>query len=83
MALLNNLQHTYTSKYVIAHRYYSNLRQELPPATDTVYRHRNYPRGITPQEIQGLQAVLAVVRAVAGNNYACMSLTLHLGHNYD
>lgn len=49
-------------------RYYSNLRQELPPATDTVYRHRNYPRGITLQEIQGLQAVLAVVRAVAEND---------------
>ncbi|KAJ4431675.1 hypothetical protein ANN_20275, partial [Periplaneta americana] len=49
-------------------RYYSNLRQELPPTTDTVYRHRNYPRGITPQEIQGLQAVLAVVRAVAEND---------------
>ena len=43
------------------------MRQELPPTTDTVYRHRNYPRGITPREIQGLQAVLAVVRAVAGN----------------
>ncbi|PSN57903.1 hypothetical protein C0J52_00218 [Blattella germanica] len=25
-------------------RYYSNLRQELPPSADTVYRHRNYPR---------------------------------------
>jgi nuclear pore complex protein Nup205 len=49
-------------------RYYSNLRQELPPSTDTVYRHRNYPRGITLQEIQGLQAVLAVVRAVAEND---------------
>ncbi|XP_067003269.1 nuclear pore complex protein Nup205 [Anabrus simplex] len=47
-------------------RYYSNLRQELPPSTDTVYhQHRNYPRGITPQEIQGLQAVLSVIRTVA------------------
>ncbi|XP_021914767.1 nuclear pore complex protein Nup205 isoform X2 [Zootermopsis nevadensis] len=49
-------------------RYYSNLRQELPPTTDTVYRHRNYPRGITPQEIQGLQAVLAVIRTIAEND---------------
>nr|CAD7264264.1 unnamed protein product [Timema shepardi] len=46
-------------------RYYNNLRQELPPSTDTVYRHRVYPRGITPQEIQGLQAVLGVTRTVA------------------
>nr|CAD7434744.1 unnamed protein product [Timema monikensis] len=45
--------------------YYNNLRQELPPSTDTVYRHRVYPRGITPQEIQGLQAVLGVTRTVA------------------
>nr|CAD7457975.1 unnamed protein product [Timema tahoe] len=50
---------------VITHLYYNNLRQELPPSTDTVYRHRVYPRGITPQEIQGLQAVLGVTRTVA------------------
>lgn len=46
-------------------RYYSNLRQELPPTNDTVYRHRGFPKGITPQEIQGLHAVLSVVRMVA------------------
>ncbi|KAG8299876.1 hypothetical protein J6590_090527 [Homalodisca vitripennis] len=33
--------------------------------TDTVYRHRSYPKGITPLEIQGLQSVLALVRTVA------------------
>lgn len=61
-------------------RYYSNLRQELPPVTDTMYRHFNYPKGITPQEIQGLQAVLGVIRTVAGIiklffillNYVCV-----------
>ncbi|KAK7872950.1 hypothetical protein R5R35_004260 [Gryllus longicercus] len=46
-------------------KYYSNLRQELPPTTDTVYQPRSFPRGILPQEIHGLQAVLGVVRAVA------------------
>lgn len=46
-------------------RYLSNLRQEAPPTTDTVYRHRNYPRGITPQEVHGLHSVLAVIRTVA------------------
>lgn len=70
-------------------RYYSNLRQELPPMTDTVYRHRNYPKGITPQEIQGLQSVLGVIRMVAEHdevsrlafceNPAWAPLTLLLG----
>ncbi|KAL0280136.1 UNVERIFIED_CONTAM: hypothetical protein PYX00_001520 [Menopon gallinae] len=46
-------------------RYFSNLRQEHPPTNDTVYRHRGFPKGITAQEIQGLHAVLAVIRMVA------------------
>ncbi|XP_075229968.1 nuclear pore complex protein Nup205 isoform X2 [Lycorma delicatula] len=46
-------------------RYYSNLRQELPPTSDTVYRHRSYSKGITPQEIQALLAVLGVIKTVA------------------
>lgn len=43
----------------------STLRQEQNPATDTVYRSRALNRNINPQEIAGLQAVLAVIRAVA------------------
>lgn len=46
-------------------RYFSNLRQEHPPTSDTVYRHRNFPKGITPQEVQGLHSVLSVIRMVA------------------
>lgn len=46
-------------------RYFSNLRQEHPPINDTVYRHRNFPKGITPQEVQGLHSVLSVIRMVA------------------
>ncbi|XP_054275578.1 nuclear pore complex protein Nup205-like [Macrosteles quadrilineatus] len=46
-------------------RYYTSLKQELPPMSDTVYRHRNYPKVITPLEIHGLQAVLLVIRTVA------------------
>ncbi|XP_046735126.1 nuclear pore complex protein Nup205 [Diprion similis] len=46
-------------------RYYFNLRQELPPTQDTVYRQRNHPKGITPHEVKGLEAVLLVVRVVA------------------
>lgn len=41
------------------------MRQEQHPSTDTVYRSRVLNRGINPQELAGLQAVLAVIRAVA------------------
>ncbi|XP_011495942.1 PREDICTED: nuclear pore complex protein Nup205 [Ceratosolen solmsi marchali] len=46
-------------------RYYYNLRQELPPTQDTVYRQRGHPKGITPNEVKGLEAVLQVVQVVA------------------
>lgn len=41
------------------------MRQEQHPATDTVYRNRALNRNINPQEIEGLQAVLGVIRGVA------------------
>lgn len=46
-------------------RYLNNLRQEAPAQSDTVYRHRNFARGITPQEIQGLHSVLLLIRTIA------------------
>ncbi|KAG8041529.1 hypothetical protein G9C98_002822 [Cotesia typhae] len=46
-------------------RYYYNLRQELPPSQDTIYRQHCHPKGITPQEVKGLEAVLNVVQVVA------------------
>jgi nuclear pore complex protein Nup205 len=49
------------------YRYFSNLKQEVLPSTDTVYRHRLFNKGITPQEIQGLHAVLELIKVVAGN----------------
>ncbi|XP_063977715.1 nuclear pore complex protein Nup205 [Diachasmimorpha longicaudata] len=45
--------------------YYYNLRQELPPSQDTIYRQRSHPKGITPQEVKRLEAVLNVVQVVA------------------
>ncbi|XP_026804036.1 nuclear pore complex protein Nup205 [Rhopalosiphum maidis] len=45
-------------------RYYTNLRQENIPPTDTVYK-RGHQKGITALEIQGLQAVLKLIRNVA------------------
>jgi len=49
-------------------RYYYNLRQELPPSQDTVYRQRCHPKGIMPQEVKGLEAVLLVVQIIAKND---------------
>lgn len=49
-------------------RYYTNLRQEQNPVTDTVYRNRAINRNINPQEIAGLQAVLHVIRSVASHD---------------
>ncbi|XP_045608227.1 nuclear pore complex protein Nup205 [Procambarus clarkii] len=46
-------------------QYYNNLRIEEPGAMDTMYRARGTPRGITPQEVQGIQAVLQLVTMVA------------------
>ncbi|XP_058800977.1 nuclear pore complex protein Nup205 isoform X2 [Phymastichus coffea] len=47
-------------------RYYYNLRQELPPTIqDTVYRQRGLSKGITPNEVKGLEAVLQVIQVVA------------------
>lgn len=41
------------------------MRQELPPTQDTVYRQRGHAKGITPNEVKGLEAVLQVVQVVA------------------
>lgn len=46
-------------------QYYNNLRIEEPGAMDTMYRARGTPRGITPQEVQGLSAVLQLLTMVA------------------
>ncbi|XP_018577858.1 nuclear pore complex protein Nup205 [Anoplophora glabripennis] len=47
-------------------QYFSNLRQETPPQADTVYRNRAaYHKGVSPQEIDGLHAVLLLIRTVA------------------
>ncbi|XP_014204256.1 nuclear pore complex protein Nup205 [Copidosoma floridanum] len=49
-------------------RYHYSLRQELPPMQDTVYRQRTHSKGITPSEVQGLEAVLQVVQVIANND---------------
>ncbi|XP_043593371.1 nuclear pore complex protein Nup205 isoform X1 [Bombus pyrosoma] len=49
-------------------QYYDNLRKELPPSQDTVYRQRSHPKGITPEESKGLEAVLLVVQVIAKND---------------
>lgn len=46
-------------------QYYNNLRHEEPNAMDTMYRVRGAPKGITPQEVQGLLAVVQLVTTVS------------------
>uniref|UniRef100_T1HVP0 Uncharacterized protein n=1 Tax=Rhodnius prolixus TaxID=13249 RepID=T1HVP0_RHOPR len=48
--------------------YFNNLRQEVIQPSDTVYRVKSFPRGITPQELMGLQAVLDLIRTIAEND---------------
>uniref|UniRef100_T1JB70 Partial AB-hydrolase lipase domain-containing protein n=1 Tax=Strigamia maritima TaxID=126957 RepID=T1JB70_STRMM len=49
------------------HRYYANLRQELPLISDTqhIYRQRPPMRGITPLELKGLSSVLQLIQTIA------------------
>ncbi|XP_065223054.1 nuclear pore complex protein Nup205 [Planococcus citri] len=73
------------------HKYYNNLRLEQPAISDTMYRHRSlYPKGINPMEIQGLQAVLSVIRHISEHDdisrlafcenleWSCISILLGL-----
>ncbi|KAI4469467.1 nuclear pore complex protein [Holotrichia oblita] len=62
-------------------QYYTNLRQEMPPINDTVYRQRTiYHKGITPQEVQGLHAVLKLIRVIAVNDdFSRLALCEHPG----
>ncbi|KAK9679304.1 Nuclear pore complex scaffold, nucleoporins 186/192/205 [Popillia japonica] len=62
-------------------QYYTNLRQEMPPINDTVYRQRTiYHKGITPQEVQGLHAVLRLIRIIAVNDdFSRLALCEHPG----
>lgn len=46
------------------HRYFNSLRQESLPVPDTIYRHKPLTKGITPQEVQGLQIVLKLMGIV-------------------
>lgn len=57
---------TWDHFFVSFSRYYTSLHQEVPLTSDTIYRRRNmFHKGITPQEIEGLQAVLALIRTIA------------------
>lgn len=47
-------------------RYFTHLRQESMPATDTVYRTRQFNRGITSHELEGLEAVLELIKNITG-----------------
>jgi len=47
-------------------QYYNNLRQETPVGPDhTIYRTKPMTRGISPQEVEGLMAVLELLTTLA------------------
>ncbi|XP_066259964.1 nuclear pore complex protein Nup205 [Euwallacea similis] len=60
-------------------QYYHNLRQETPPQIDTIYRLRTgYHKGVSPQELEGLHAVLLLIRTVAEHDpFARVALCEH------
>ncbi|KAF5282238.1 hypothetical protein FQA39_LY17658 [Lamprigera yunnana] len=61
-------------------QYFNNLRQEISPVTDTMYRRAVHHKGITPQEIQGLQAVLNLIQTVAEQDaFSRLALCEHPG----
>ncbi|KAF6214486.1 hypothetical protein GE061_009229 [Apolygus lucorum] len=49
-------------------RYFHNLRQEALPTGDTMYRTQTFNKGITQAELEGLQAVLGLIKSVAEND---------------
>ncbi|CAH1168718.1 unnamed protein product [Phyllotreta striolata] len=47
-------------------QYYNSLRQEVPVQADTVYMSRpTYHKAVTQQELEGLHAVLLLIRTIA------------------
>ncbi|XP_018324440.1 nuclear pore complex protein Nup205 [Agrilus planipennis] len=66
--------------FISFNQYYGSLKQEAPPINDTVYRSRMYHKGITPQEVQGLHAVLELIRTVAEKDeFSRLALCEHPG----
>ncbi|KAK2179080.1 hypothetical protein NP493_515g00009 [Ridgeia piscesae] len=51
--------------FVSLNHYYMSLRQEVPPAGDMTHLYRHYTKGITPQEVDGLAAVLTLICRIA------------------
>ncbi|KAF5301267.1 hypothetical protein FQR65_LT00967 [Abscondita terminalis] len=61
-------------------QYLSNLKQEIGPTTDTMYRRAVHHKGITTREIQGLHAVLKLIRTVAEyDDFSRLALCEHPG----
>ncbi|GFS37681.1 nuclear pore complex protein Nup205 [Nephila pilipes] len=52
--------------FATLHRYYNSLHEEVPPTLDRQYSYpqRMHLKGITPQEVQGLIAVLQLIAQV-------------------
>ncbi|XP_017786279.1 PREDICTED: nuclear pore complex protein Nup205 [Nicrophorus vespilloides] len=76
-----NNNFTWDHFFMSFNQYYSNLKQDAPSGNDTVYRHsRMYHKGITPQEIEGLHAVLMLMKEVATHDdFSRLALCEHPG----
>jgi len=62
---LTNSNLTWDHFFKTFFKYYINIRQKKNPLSDTVYK-RDHQKSVTALEIQGLQAVLQLIRNVAG-----------------
>ena len=58
--------------FLSLNHYYMSLRQEVPTATDMAHLYRHYTKGITPQEVDGLTAVLQLIRTIAEQVRLCL-----------
>ncbi|KAG8189490.1 hypothetical protein JTE90_018142 [Oedothorax gibbosus] len=65
--------------FATLHRYYSSLHEEMPPSLDRQYNYppqRMHTKGITPQEVKGLIAVLQLIaKVVSQDEIARITLT--------
>ncbi|XP_052238220.1 nuclear pore complex protein Nup205-like isoform X2 [Dreissena polymorpha] len=68
--------HIFTS----LNQYFSSLRRETPTSGDQSVSYRMHSRAITPQELEGLQSVLELVRRVCEQNENCRILVCENQH---
>lgn len=69
---------TWDHFFVSFNRYFNYLRQESLPTSDTVYRTGPYNKGISTQELNGLEAVLDLIQTIAENDPLSAEMFCHV-----